>query len=144
MKINICKMSLSDLDLISDVLSDNFDNLWTYNIFKEELSSSCSTYWVAKLKTDIIGFAGFKFIFDEAELMNIVIHKSYRDQGVGSLLLEHLINQAYNMNISNINLEVAKNNMIAIHMYEKLGFKKIGFRNKYYGTQGAILMKLIF
>ena len=73
--------------------------------------------------------------------MNIVIKKTYRNQGIGTLLLENLILLAKDLNISTLFLEVNEQNKPAIHLYEKLGFKKLGVRKKYYNNNNGIIMK---
>ena len=51
----------------------------------------------------------------------------------------------YFINLINkpIILEVSDKNMVAINLYKKLGFKKIGFRENYYADSNAIIMKLV-
>ena len=101
---NISKMNFDDLEIIKPVLEDDFDNYWNYNILKDELGSSNSIYLVAKntSNNEIVGFAGIKLIVDEAEIMNIVVKKSYRNLKIGSLLLENLILLCKTNNISSI------------------------------------------
>ena len=98
MNIKITPMTLSDVDTIKNNLISDFDNFWTYQILKEELKSKNSSYLVAKMNEKIVGFAGIKVILDEADIMNIVIKKNYRNQGIGTLLLENLIFLAKNLN----------------------------------------------
>ena len=142
MKINISNMNLKDLDEISNYLTDKFDDFWSYEIFKSELLCYNSTFFVARLNNKIVGFAGFKTIFDEAELMNIVVHKSARAKGIGTALLEHIILELKKQKIATLHLEVAKNNLPAIHLYENLGFKKVGTRKSYYNGIDAFLLDL--
>ena len=141
-KIEIRKMILEDLENISDILYSDFDNFWSYDVFASELCSENSSYFVAIRENEIIGFAGFKIICDEAEIMNIVIRKSARGLGIGSLLLEYLLSEAHNIGVNVVHLEVDSNNFIAIRLYEKFGFRRVGFRKGYYGDDGAILMEL--
>lgn len=68
MDVTIQKMELKDLKLM--VLKD-FDDFWTENILKDELLSTSSYYIVARFQNDIIGFAGLKFLLDEAHITNI-------------------------------------------------------------------------
>lgn len=137
-------MNLSDLDHIKDILNTDFDDFWNYSVFKDELTSKNSTYFVIKNKENkILGFAGIKIILDEAEIMNIVTKKDYRNQGIGNLLLDKIILEVKNKGIRKINLEVNANNTIAIHLYEKFGFSKDGERKNYYNGQKAILMSKI-
>ena len=143
-KIKIRKMNLEDLESISNILYSDFDDFWSYDVFASELCSDNSSYFVALRENEIIGFAGFKIICDETEIMNIVVRKSARSIGVGSLLMEHLLFEVHNKGASTVNLEVDSNNSVAIKLYEKFGFKKVGFRKGYYGdaNAGAILMTL--
>lgn len=140
---NISKMNFDDLEIIKPVLEDDFDNYWNYNILKDELSSSNSIYLVVKntSNNEIVGFAGIKLIVDEAEIMNIVVKKSYRNLKIGSLLLENLILLCKSNNISSIFLEVNENNKIAQKLYNHFDFKNISVRKNYYNKNNGIVMK---
>lgn len=138
--IKIEVMTLDDLESIKDILASDFDKFWNYNVFKSELQNENSKYLVPKLNTEIIGFAGIKIILDEADVMNIVIKKIYRNQGVGTLLLHEIILLCKKLNLNSISLEVNEINSSAIHLYENFGFKKVGNRKNYYNGSNAILM----
>ena len=141
MNINIEKMTLSDLDKIKDILITDFDDYWNYSILKEELLSQNSYYIVAKYNNKIVGFAGIKVILDEADIMNIVVKKSYRNNGIGRSLLENLINLSLSLDCNSITLEVNEENQSAINLYTKFNFKKIGIRKNYYKDKNGIIMK---
>ena len=72
--------------------------------------------------------------------MNIVVRKSYRQQGVGQKMLEELIKLTKETGLETLNLEVNAANLPAIHLYEKNGFEKVGIRPKYYQNNDAIIM----
>lgn len=74
--MEICKMTVQDLDLMN---LEDFDDFWSYNILREELLSDSSFYIIAKDKNNIIGFAGIKFLLDEAHITNIVTKKDKRN-----------------------------------------------------------------
>ena len=74
----ITYMCLDDLENIKDILENDFDNFWNYNVFKSELENPKSTYFVVKCNAEIIGFAGVLVILDEADITNIVIKKCFR------------------------------------------------------------------
>lgn len=144
MNIKIKKMTLIDLENIKDILIADFDDFWTYNILKDELNSENSYYIVAKSSNEeIVGFAGIKTVLDESDIMNIVVKKSFRNQGIGSLLLKELINVAMSLKSSSITLEVMEENFSAIHLYEKFGFQIIGNRKNYYEDNDGIIMNKI-
>ena len=57
----------------------------------------------------------------------ISVRKSYWNQGVGTMLMEHILDFAKNTAKSQIvSLEVRSDNEAAIHLYRKFGFEKIG------------------
>lgn len=141
MAIKIEKMNLNHLNELQEILISDFDDFWSFSTLKEELETENSSYIIGKINNEIIGFAGLKIIFDQADIMNIVIKKTYRNQGIGTLLLENLILLAKDLNISTLFLEVNEQNKPAIHLYEKLGFERLGIRKKYYNKNNGIIMK---
>lgn len=143
MDLSITKMTLNDLEQIKNILVTDFDNFWSYDILKQELQYSNSYFIVAKNNDDkIVGFAGIKAIVDNADIMNIVVRKDIRNQKIGSILLNYLINLSKQLALKSITLEVNENNFIAIHLYEKMNFKIIGIRKKYYNNiDNAIIMR---
>ncbi|HJJ18237.1 MAG TPA: ribosomal protein S18-alanine N-acetyltransferase [Clostridiaceae bacterium] len=141
MAIKIEKMNLNHLNELQEILISDFDDFWSFSTLKEEVENENSSYIIGKINNEIIGFAGLKKIFDQADIMNIVIKKTYRNQGIGTLLLENLILLAKDLNISTLFLEVNEQNKPAIHLYEKLGFEKLGVRKKYYNNNNGIIMK---
>ena len=144
-KIQITNMTMDDIELLSDKLNSDFDDFWNINNLKQDFSNPNSLYFVAKLDDEIVGFAGFLKICDEANIMNIVTKKDKRNLGIGTKLLEALITSAKSQNCKSITLEVNEKNYQAIHLYEKFNFKRIGLRKKYYNnTDNAIIMSIIF
>ena len=143
MNIEIDKMTFEDLEIIKQDLSEKFDEFWTYRILKSELEDTNSIYIVAKNDNKIVGFAGIKLIFDEANIMNIVVKKEMRGKKIGSILLENLIIISKTKNAKTITLEVNVNNIPAISLYKKYNFTEIGRRKKYYNnSEDAIIMLL--
>ena len=141
-KIQISEMFLFDLDNIKDILVSDFDDFWNYNILKEELESPNSKYIIAKTNDgEIIGFAGIKIIINTADIMNIVVKKSWRNQGVGNFLLNNLVSICKDLNLLSLSLEVNEDNYPAIHLYKKFGFKNIGLRKNYYKNNDGIVME---
>lgn len=140
-KIKILKMEQSDIDLITPNFSTEFDEFWNINTLQNDFNNTNSTYFIAKLDDEIVGFAGLLKICDEANIMNIVTKINKRNLGIGSKLLAKLIETAKEQNCTSITLEVNEHNSSAIHLYEKFNFKRIGLRKKYYNnTDDAILM----
>ncbi len=141
MDLEIYNMTFLDLNLIKDNLIKDFDDFWTYDILNDELNNPNSEYFVAKLENNILGFAGIWKSVDDVHITDIVVKKTNRNSGVGSKLLEKLISTAISENFKAITLEVNENNLPAINLYLKYGFKNVGLRKKYYDNKyNAIIM----
>jgi len=84
----------------------------------------------------VIGYLYYSDIYDRIEINQINVLDKYRRNGHASELMKHLI--AKNKNIS---LEVKCNNVPAIKLYEKHGFKKVAIREGYYdGVDGHLMI----
>lgn len=139
--IEIENMTLGHYEKIKENLQNDFDEFWTASILKSELESEISKYIVAKENENIVGFAGIIILPDDIEITNIVTKKSERKKGIGYLLLEKIIEMSKETKKEFISLEVNENNIIAINLYKKFGFEKVGLRKKYYnGIDDAIIM----
>lgn len=141
--LEVREMTLSDLQEIENTLEAEFDDFWNASILESELKNTLSKYVVAKIETEIVGFAGVIDTVDQFEITNIVVKKKFRNNGIGNALLIELIKLAKTNNKDKIILEVNNTNEPAIKLYEKNGFKNIGFRKKYYNnTDDANIMAL--
>ena len=136
--ISILEMSYTDLENIKLNYS-MFPNIWEYDVLQDDYNDS--KYIVIKQNEEIYGFAGFRTIFEEMEIMNIVTKVDKRNQGFASNMLSYILRYAHNHEMKKIDLEVNENNLPAIKLYKTYGFQVVGKRNKYYKDGGnAILM----
>jgi len=143
--ISLDFMTIEDLEKIKDILISDFDNFWNYEILKKELLNINSKYIIAKSDNEIVGFGGIWKAVDDIHITNIVTKKNKRRLGIASQILDKLIEISKKFNLSSITLEVNENNIPAINLYEKYGFKKLGIRKKYYNNKdNAVVMTLFF
>jgi len=95
----------------------------------KSLASDNSVFLIAMLPSgEVIGVSGLHGGRRKANRhkggIGIDVSREWRDKGVGTELLRHLIDWAKKSNvITRIELEVMTHNERAIHMYEKFGFK---------------------
>ena len=90
--ILLVPFTFSDLEQIKPFLFSDFDEFWNYDTLKEELKSELSKYIVLKNPDNsIIGFCGIKIIFDTAEIMNIVVKKSFRGKHLSTYMMNYII-----------------------------------------------------
>tara|TARA_B100001057_G_C22576252_1_gene843171 strand:- start:379 stop:828 length:450 start_codon:yes stop_codon:yes gene_type:complete len=78
------------------------------------------------------GFCIYSFSNHEAEIITMAVIPKYQNHGIGFLILNELEEILLQSNCTKIFLEVASNNITALHLYKKAGFKKFGTRKNYY------------
>ena len=88
-----------------------------------------------------VGYLEYSLIYDRMEIDNFYVMDEYRNQGIGTKLMAHLISLAINYRVINITLEVRISNQIAINLYKKFGFREVALRKFYYGDEDGILME---
>ena len=86
---------------------------------------------------DIIGYLYYSDIYDRAEINQIEIDSIHRNCGKGTLLMDYFVNKVN----KDITLEVKEDNIPALHLYEKYGFKKVAIRKGYYNGVDGLLME---
>jgi len=142
-KINVRGMRLKDIDAVYEIEKASFSTPWSKDSFIREIRDNLlAKYFVVVYNDKLVGYGGMWLIIDEAHITNIAIHPDYRGKGLGSLLLEAMIDYARQSNIFKMTLEVRRSNTKAISLYKKHGFKECGIRPKYYTDNGedAIIM----
>ncbi|MDM7274147.1 ribosomal protein S18-alanine N-acetyltransferase [Sulfurihydrogenibium azorense] len=92
--------------------------------------------------SEIVGIIQFWYLFDEAEITILAIKKEFQGRGYGKILLEKTFEYLNVKGVKSVYLEVAIDNQPAKKLYEKLGFKFLTVREKYYADgKDAIVMK---
>lgn len=117
-----------DLIKVNEMLT-----IFNYNLKNENEFLKTIVY----VEENIKGVLVYQLIYDRIEIDYIVVDNKYRKQGIGSKLIEYLIK---NNNVENITLEVNENNIAAINLYSKYGFKVVAIRKNYYKSEDALLM----
>ena len=106
-----------------------------------DLDNNPFSHFLLYIEDDkILGFINYYLLYEKIEIAHFNVLEEYQNKKIGSKLLEYLINE-YKGIVENITLEVKKDNNKAIHIYEKMGFKKVAVRNAYYNGIDGILME---
>ncbi len=142
--IEIRKMQEEDIEGVLEVEKESFSTPWTRRLFYDELENPRTIYYVCCEGNEILGYGGMWHVVDEGQITNIAVKNKSRKQGIGSMLLEKIINWANDNDIKVIGLEVREGNKNALRLYKKYGFKAVGKRKGYYKAplEDAVLMDL--
>ncbi|KKC30367.1 ribosomal protein S18-alanine N-acetyltransferase [Caldanaerobacter subterraneus] len=143
MEVIIRPMTEDDIDEVMEIEKLSFTTPWSREAFVGEVTkNSCARYIVAEVDKKVVGYAGFWVVLDEGHITNIAVHPEYRGRGIGSRLMEGLIDLAKKNGITSMTLEVRESNLVAQNLYKKFGFKVLGRREGYYqdNNEDAIVM----
>ena len=141
MKIELS--SVADAISFEKIDKTAFAHVWDKKEFEEELTTNGRVYYKIKDKDEVIGYIGYNYVLDCADIVRIAIDKEYRQKGYGKQLLLLSMQELQKRNIKTITLEVNTENKSAIKLYESSGFHKIATRKKYYdNTFDAIIYQI--
>jgi ribosomal-protein-alanine N-acetyltransferase len=127
----------SELNRINE-LENSFSNV--LKDVNKDLANNPFSHYLLYIENDkVIGFLNYYLMYEKIEIANFNVLDNYQNKGIGTKLIKYLIDNY--KNIENITLEVRKDNIKAIHIYEKMGFKKVAIRENYYNGINGILME---
>lgn len=138
----IISVNLDEIELINKIQNTFCDVYKQKNELINELKQNPYTkLYIYVEKDNIIGLLHLNDIYDRYEINNIYVLEGYRNKGIASKLIEHIIELGNNNKIVNITLEVRKNNYNAIKLYKKYNFEEKAIRKGYYNGIDGILME---
>ncbi|XER11851.1 [Ribosomal protein S18]-alanine N-acetyltransferase [Sporomusa aerivorans] len=144
-EFSIRRMLPGDIDTVLTVERQAFSTPWSRAAFEEEVyNNELAHYLVLVADGQVVGYAGFWLIVDEAHVTNVALMSEYHGCGLGSLLLENMILTAKVLGAASMTLEVRPSNAAARNLYSRRGFVERGIRPNYYAelNEDAIIMWL--
>jgi len=142
MEITVRGLRDEDIEELSRIESESFSMPWSAQDFRDLLTRSYCDYLVAEAGGKVIGCCGFTDICNEGNIDNVVVDAAWRGRGVAQLMLKSLLSRGEERGIRAFTLEVRAGNEAAIHIYEKLGFRSVGVRPRFYEkpVEDAVIM----
>lgn len=142
MKILVRELREGDIPELSRIEAESFSMPWSAEAFRDLLTRSYCTYFVALADGKLAGCCGYTDTCHEANIDNVVVAPEYRNHGIAQAMLKRLIERGENSGIEAYTLEVRASNTAAIHIYEKFGFHSEGIRPNFYEkpVEDAVIM----
>lgn len=104
----------------NDTIDENYIVTNHFNKMLNDENIIILAYYINKI---IVGYILIRRMDNNTCLLDgLYVEKEYRNKGIGKSLLTEAILRIKNMNIKYIDINVMYNNIIAKHIYEKLGF----------------------
>lgn len=141
-QVHIRLMERGDVECISRLEEETFSMPWSRDAFLEMIEKDDARYYVAQRNGKVVGGCGVLMIAGEGNITNVVVAEQERNQGIGTKMLQYLIEDGYRNGLNAFTLEVRVSNAAAIHVYEKLGFFSEGIRPNFYEkpTEDAMIL----
>lgn len=121
----------SDLENVKKIELDNYGYILNENVINDDLH----TFFIIE-DDKFLGYISLWHDLDKAQVESIIIND--KNKGYGQILFKYALDYLKNYIIT---LEVRVSNKVAIHIYEKYGFKTVTVRKNYYSNnEDALLM----
>lgn len=96
--------------------------------------------WFFCQENEFCGFINYSIMYERAELNYIYVQPIVRNRKIAFHLIQFMLEDLKFNNVETVTLEVNINNISAIKLYERCGFKIIHIRKNYYKNENAYVM----
>jgi len=125
-----------DLEAILEIENNVYPFPWTWQIFVDCLRVG----YICQLcehEGEIIAYSIVSTGAGDAHILNLCVSPNWQNKGYGRLLMENALQNVRKFDVDTVLLEVRPSNQPAIHLYEDLGFNRIGERPDYYPAKNG-------
>ena len=141
----IRRMTEADVDDVMIIERRVYPFPWTEGIFRDCLRVGYGC-WVIERDGESHGYCVMMAGGGDAHVLNLCVKPESRGQGLGRIMLEHMMDKARRLAVETLLLEVRPSNHTAIQLYHSVGFNEIGVRKDYYpahnGREDALILAL--
>ncbi len=132
-EVTFRRMTRDDIPSVMRIEKTSFSRPWHPDTFRSLATRFDTEPWVAVTSDgEIAGYTVFWCVEDQAELANIAVAGAFQSRGIGSGLLDKVVEVARSRKVVSLYLEVRKSNERAHRMYLRRGFEQVGIRRGYY------------
>lgn len=136
-------MNEDDLDMVMQIEEQTYIFPWTRGIFRDCLHVGYCC-WIYETNDEVEVYGVMSIGAGEAHVLTVVVQEQSRGQGLGRMMMEHMLEIAEHHRVITVLLEVRPSNTAAINLYHNMGFNEVGVRPNYYpaehGREDAIIM----
>jgi [ribosomal protein S18]-alanine N-acetyltransferase len=133
--VEIRRLLYTDLPQVIAIERRVFPTPWSLAMFVLELSKQTGICLAAVSERRLVGYLICSRYDTVWHVMNLAIDLAHQRMGLASVLLAELYSRVDDES-ARFTLEVRRSNAVAIHLYEREGFRAAGVRRRYYQDNG--------
>jgi ribosomal-protein-alanine N-acetyltransferase len=133
--IEVRELAYADLPRVIAIERRAFPTPWSLAMFVLELSKPSGICLAAVHARRLVGYLICSRYDTVWHVMNVAVDVDHQHKGVASALLAELYTRVDD-EAAHFTLEVRRSNDVAIHLYEREGFRAAGLRRRYYQDNG--------
>lgn len=120
--------------------------------FRREIEDGNRVVFIYKIKGKFIGEIAYVFDMNDEDytipnqriyISRLIVKKEYRNQGIGGILIDFILEQIKEMGYKEATIGVDKDNSSALHLYQKKGFTNVLFDGEDEYGEFYKLMKIL-
>jgi ribosomal-protein-alanine N-acetyltransferase len=138
-------MTPMDVPAVGAVERASYPFPWSEGIFRDCLRVGYLCR-VADVEGSVVAYGVVAMGAGEAHILNLCVSNELRGRGIGRQMLMLLLERARQAGMRETFLEVRPSNLLAIALYQSVGFIQVGLRKGYYqaeaGREDALVLKL--
>ena len=129
---------------MADLHMQGFEKSWSQQEFKNHIDNPLDTVLGYFGQDTLCGFVVLRCQHDQAEILTIIMDEKYQSKGLAKNLLQQVEQGAAKQGVDVVFLEVAKDNLAAIKLYQSTGYYQCGIRPHYYKRAQGRVDALLF
>ena len=119
------------MPIMASAFSPEFGEAWSADQCRGVLTLPGSALALARWEGHLAGFALWRYVLDEAELLLLATGPALQRTGIGTALLDHIAADAKQAGVQRLHVEVRSDNS-ALPFYTARQFEQVGIRLQYY------------
>ncbi len=142
----IRQMDKKDIEQVERIEKEIFSIPWSAHSFEDAAMTKENIYLVCECNGAIAGYCGLWTVLGEGNITNMAVDKKYRKKGIGEALMKEMEKRGRQKDVDIFFLEVRQSNAAARRLYDKMGYKEIGTRKRFYErpVEDAIVMSKMY
>ena len=107
--------------------------------FRKEIEAGNRTVYIYKIDGEFIGEIAFVLEMNDPDytrpnhrvyISRLLVKQEYRNKGIGGILIDHVLDVVQELGYKEATIGVDKDNVAALHLYQKKGFVTVLFDGK--------------